>query len=74
MSTVTLRKSEYEILKKKAEAYEIIMRVVEQDIFSPPPMRSRKAILSKFKKTGSYSKAFLEDIEHALKRSSFFIE
>lgn len=74
MSTVTLKKSEYEILKKKAEAYETIIRVVEQDIFSPPSIGSRKAILNEFKKTGNYSKEFLEDIGQAIKRSSFFTE
>ena len=74
MNTVTLKKSEYEVLKKKAEAYETIIRVVEQDIFSPPTIRSRKAILNEFKKTGYYSKEFLEDIGQAIKRSSFFTE
>lgn len=74
MNTITLKKSEYEILRKKAEAYEIIIRVVENDIFSPPPIRSRKEILNEFKKKGNYSKEFLEDIGHALKRSSFFTE
>jgi phage protein D len=41
MNTITLKKSDYEILRKKAEVYDTIIRVVEEDIFTPPPIKSR---------------------------------
>jgi hypothetical protein len=74
MNTITLKKSDYEILRKKAEVYDTIIRVVEEDIFTPPPIKSRKAILNELKKTDYYSKEFLEEIGQAIKRSSFFTE
>ncbi len=72
MTTVTIPKTRYNELKKKAEAYELVFRVFEQQLFTPPMVRSRKTIISAFKKTGKYNAAFLKSFEQGLKRSSYF--
>ena len=73
MSTVTLDKTEYQALKEKAKKYDQIATTVEEDLFSAPPIRSRKKILIELKNTGRYSKQFLAGIGRGLKRSSYFI-
>ncbi len=72
MSTIVLKKAEYEALKTRADAYERLVFAMREDIFSPPPARSRVKILSEFKKTGLYNKAFLASLSRGLKRSSHF--
>lgn len=66
MSTVTLTKKEYKQLKRRAEAYELIRQIIEEDLFLPPPVRSRQKIMSEFKRTGLYSKKSLKNLSHAL--------
>ncbi len=72
MTTVTIPKTEYQDLKKRADAYEVIITLVSRDLFAPPPIKSRKKILSEFKKTRLYSKAFLKDLADGLKTSNYF--
>lgn len=72
MSTITLPKNEYQDLKKKARAYELILNVIEKDFFSPPPTRDSKKIVSEFKKTGLYNEKFIESLKRGLDRSSYF--
>jgi len=72
MSTVVLKKSEYEELKTRADAYDRLVFAMREDIFYPPPTRSRTKILSEFKKTGRYSRVFLASLASGLKRSSHF--
>ncbi len=72
MSTVVLKKAEYEALKTRADAYDRFVFAMREDIFSPPPTRSRAKIISEFKKTGLYNKAFLASLSRGLKYSSHF--
>ena len=72
MSTVTIPKIQYQELKKKAEAYEYISRIVEGSFFTSPSVKSAKTILSEFKKTGKYNAIFLKSLKNGLRRSSYF--
>ena len=72
MSTVTISKTKYEALKRRAEAYDRIITVAQEDAFSPPPTRDRKEILREFRATKKYSVAFLKSLEKGLSRSSYF--
>ena len=73
MSTITLPKIEYQDLRRKAAMFERIVELAEKDdLFSPPPIRSRKQIISGFKKTGKYNPAFLRSLNHGLARSDYF--
>ena len=73
MSTIVLKKAEYEALKTRADAYDRFIFAMREDIFSQPPTLSRTKILSELKKTGHYNKAFLASLARGLKRSSHFI-
>ncbi len=72
MVTVTIPKTKYNELKKKAEAYELMFRIFEENLFTPPPIRSRKQVISAFRKTEKYSSAFLKSFEKGLQHSSYF--
>ncbi len=72
MSTIVLKKAEYEALKTRADAYDRFVFAMREDIFSPPPTRSRAKIFADFKKTGLYNKAFLASFARGLKRSPHF--
>lgn len=72
MSTIVLKKAEYEALKTRAEAYDRFIFAMKEDIFSPPPTRSRTKIISELKKTGLYNKNFLASFSRGLKRSTHF--
>lgn len=74
MSTITLPKTEYLELKKRAAAYDVIINVVSRDLFASPPEKKTKKVLAEFKKTGLYSKAFLKDLAAGLKNSSYFVK
>jgi hypothetical protein len=72
MSTVTISKEAYESLLTTRERYEYLRGIVQEDIFLPPPVRSRKQVMKEFRATKKYSPAFLKDLEEGLKRSSYF--
>ncbi len=72
MTTITLPKVRYRELKRKAHAYDSILRFIEGDFFSPPPIRSTRRILSEFEKIGKYKKEFLKSLGKGLMRSSYF--
>lgn len=72
MSTVTIPKTKYEDLKKKADAYEHIAALIERDLFSPPPTKNAAKIIGAFAKTGKYNTAFLASLKKGLARSSYF--
>lgn len=72
MATITISKIEYDILKKKADFYEYIRRMMERDIFTSPPTKDAKEIMGALIKTRRYNKAFLNSLERGLKRSSYF--
>ena len=72
MATVTITKTQYEALKRRAEAYERIVSVAGEELFSPPPTRNAKVIVSAMRKTKRYSPTFLKSLEKGLSRSRHF--
>lgn len=72
MSTITISKTRYEALKRRAAAYDRILTVAREDMFSPPPTRDRKEVMREFRATKKYSEAFLKSLEKGLSRSSYF--
>ena len=73
MSTITLPKIEYQDLKRKATMFERIVELAEKDdLFSPPPIHSRRQIINAFKKTKKYNPAFLQSLNRGLARSGYF--
>lgn len=73
MATITLNQKEYRELKSRAEAYDRILSAIKiKDIFTPPTTKSRKKIISEFKKTKLYNKKFIDSLEKGLKRSTYF--
>ena len=72
MSTITLPKIEYLDLKKRAEAFDKMVADINPSFFFIPAEKSRKKIISNFRKTKLYNKPFLKSLEKGLKRSSFF--
>jgi hypothetical protein len=72
MSTITIPKIEYETLRKKARFYESLRKIMEKDIFAPPPTKNAKEVINAFSKTKRYNKAFLESLGKGLKRSPCF--
>jgi len=71
-TTITITKKKYQELAEKALRYEYIYEGIKEDIFSPPPIRNVGKIIKEFKKTGQYTRKFLENLEKGLKRSSYF--
>lgn len=66
-SRVILSKTEYNALKRQAEAYrKFAARFFETAVSDPV-----KDVVSDFRKTGLYTKSFLKDIESGLKKSSY---
>jgi len=74
MSTVTLPKSEYDVLKAQASAYERLLKAATKESVVTPPTRSKVKVLNAFKRTKKYNKDFLASLKTGLKRSAFFTE
>jgi len=72
MSTITISKTQYEVLRRRAVAYERVVAAAREDIFSSPPTRDAKKVIRKFRATRRYSEAFLKSLEKGLSRSSYF--
>jgi len=72
MSTVTITKTQYEGLKRQADAYRQIISAVGTDFFAPPPTRDAKKIISAMRQTKRYSEEFLDSVAKGLARSSYF--
>ena len=74
MNTITITKKEYQKLAEKALRYEYLANIIkeEKDVFSSPPTKNIKEIITSFKQTNLYSPAFLKSMEKGLKRSSYF--
>lgn len=73
MPAISIPKKEYADLVEKKIRYEQIRQIFEEDIFSPPPTKSAKEIVSVFKATGKYNEKFLKNLASGLKRSSYFV-
>ena len=72
MSTVTISKKEYRELTEKKLRLEYLKYLLEGDIFSLPPTRSKKEIVSALGATRRYSKKFLASLRKGLGRSAYF--
>ncbi len=72
MSTITIPKTKYEDLKKKAMAYEYIARLIEQDFFAPPPTKNITKVIKELENSGRYTPDFLRSVKRGLERSSYF--
>ncbi|GEM_PF-3364461 len=72
MATITIPKKEYQELVEKKLRYEHLRAIVEEEIFSPPPIRSRKEILKALKAVKKYPQKFLSSVAQGIKRSSHF--
>ena len=71
-STIILPKKEYRVLVERAKKYEEIQRLIEGDLFSPPPTRNIREIIKSFQETGRYNKDFILSLKRGLRRSSYF--
>lgn len=74
MNTVTITKTQYEALKKRANAYERIISAARSELFVPPPTRNARATMNALRKTGKYNESFLKSLERGLRESTFFSE
>jgi len=72
MGTITISKKEYQELTEHKLRYEYIRRALEENLFSPPPTKNRKEIVSSLAATGLYNKKFLASVRKGLKRSRYF--
>lgn len=72
MQTVTISKKEYKELIEKKLRYEYLHQIIEEDIFSPPPIKDIKELIKAFQKTGFYNQRFIDSLEKGLKRSAYF--
>lgn len=66
METITIPKTEYRKLVRKAKAFEKLAENFYQNTIKEPV----EAIVSDFRKTNLYSEEFLHDLEDGLKKSS----
>lgn len=67
MAQVTLPKTEYEQLKRQAEAYrKFAARIFELAIRDPI-----EEVVKDFRRTNLYTKGFLKDLESGLRKSSY---
>lgn len=71
MQTVTISKKESKELVEKKLRYEYLHHIIEENIFSPPPIKDIKEIIKAFKKTGLYTQKFIDSLESGLKHSSY---
>ncbi|MBU3925878.1 hypothetical protein KJ763_01780 [Patescibacteria group bacterium] len=72
MSTVTIPKKEYYDLIEGKLRYEYLQQLMKEDIFSSPPTRNIKDVISAFKATKKYNKNFIKSLERGLTQSSYF--
>ena len=72
MSTVTLTRTTYLDLKRRAAAYERIVTMLERDVFTPPPVRNVRKIMVAFRRSNRYPARFLKSLERGLSRSTYF--
>jgi len=72
MSTITISKKEYGDLIEKKLRYDYMQQLMKENIFSSPPTKNIKEIISDFQKTNRYNKNFIKSLEKGLSRSSYF--
>jgi len=67
MTQVTIPKTEYEQLRRQAEAYRKFTEKLFESVIKAP----LEEIVEDFRKTGLYTEGFLRDLESGLRRSSY---
>lgn len=67
MSRITISKTEYSKLKKESKAYRAVAARLFELLIKDPV----KNIVEDFRKSGLYSKEFITDLEHGLRKSSY---
>jgi len=67
MIKVSISKIEYERLKRQAKAYRLFVAKFFESIIQDPIAE----VTEDFKKTGLYTKEFLEDLDAGLRKSSY---
>jgi len=72
MSTITIPKKEYYDLVEGKLRYEYLQQLMKEDIFSSPPTKNIKSVISAFKATKKYNKNFIKSLERGLNQSSYF--
>jgi len=72
MQTVTISKKEYQELVEKKLQLDYVSSVLGGGLFSSPPNKDKRKILSAMRKTNKYKKDFLKGIERGLGRSNYF--
>ncbi len=73
MSVITIPKTIYDALKKKARAYDILARKAKKGVlFEVPATKSIGAITKAFRASGRYNEDFIKSVEGGLKRSHYF--
>ncbi|MDP3710423.1 MAG: hypothetical protein Q8R29_01725 [bacterium] len=72
MPTVTISKKEYQELVKTKIRYERLREAVQEDLFSPPPIKDTQKVLKELKSVEKYNKEFLRSLSEGLKDSSYF--
>ena len=72
MNTISVPRSEYEMLKAQATAYVRLLKSVATESIVTPPTRSRSMVMKELKKIGKYNKNFLKSLEKGLEESTFF--
>ena len=75
MSVVTIPKTKYDALKKKARAYDILAKKAKNGtFFDIPATKNITAITKAFRASGRYNEKFIESVEKGLKQSIYFKE
>ncbi len=72
MANITISQKEYQQLLDTKLRYEYFRGIFDRNLFSPPPTKSGKTVISAFRKTGKYSEKFLKSLARGLKKSSYF--
>ena len=71
-STITISKIEYQRLHRVAQKYELVRKVLSQDLFAAPATKNIKKIIKDFKARGRYNQKFLRSLSLGLKESDYF--
>ncbi len=72
MATITIPKIEYEELVDKKLHYDYLKNLIEEDLFSLPPIKDANKVVEELKSTKRYTPSFLSSLKRGLKRSSYF--
>ena len=72
MNTVTIPQREYQSLVDTKLRFEYVRRVLDEQFFALPPIKSRGKIIAALRSTKLYNKKFIQGITKGLKRSDYF--